>query len=167
MSASHPKSTYQSNMFEYRTRGFFPGMATELRSSGICIEWTRFSLKELCDFQFQWDQEIIGIYYNLCKYYAFKTNTNIPFSFDLDPSHLTDAQLNNNPARFNGDCDVVTIFQFGDHTSGHYVLLKIKHTTNCAFLYDSAYVQGNRIDASWKKKIFAYLKRNNFVNGSC
>ena len=53
MSASHPESTYQLNMFEYETRGFLQGMASELRSSDVCIKWTRFSLKELCLLQLQ------------------------------------------------------------------------------------------------------------------
>ena len=110
-------------------------------------------------FQLQWDQEIIGIYYNLCKYYAFKTSRPTPFSFDLDPCCLIDTQLNDNPAHFNRDCDVVTIFQLGDHTSGHYVLLKIKHAIRHAFLYDSAYVQGNKTYSSWKKTILTYLKK--------
>ena len=57
------------------------------------------------------------------------------------------------------ESDAVTIFQLGNHTSGHYVLLKIKHAIKHAFLYDSAYVQGNRIHTSWKKKILRYLKK--------
>ena len=99
MSVADPQTEDIPLLCNVGRRGNIKGILPELDNRGICVKWTQFSLKQMCSFKLQWDQDIILMYYYLSTYYAVLKNTTSPFKFDLEPCYLSEEQYRESEAQ--------------------------------------------------------------------
>src|SRR5687767_8639585 len=104
-------------------RGSINSVLPQLQHCSFYVEWTQFSLKQMCSIEIQWDKDMILLCYYLYCYYANRNNITSHCMVHVEPSYLIDEVFQNNDNHLNGDCNVVTIFQHGDQISYSYVLL--------------------------------------------
>jgi len=152
------------NLYSFGRSGKIANILPESSRTGICVEWTRFSLKQLCSVDYQWKEEIIHLYYYLCSYYASENNIEVTLQLDLSPCLLTKEEMRDSEPLFGGNCDVAVIMYSGVESPRHYVLFKIDHENHIGYLYDSMSNGQNKINKNLKKQIFDYLKKNKFIH---
>ena len=148
-------------------RGFITTILPELAHHGICVKWTRFSLVQMCSFELQWDKEMILTYYYLSTYYADLKKITCPVNVDLQPCYPSNNLLQGSDGRYNGDCNVVTIFRLDYHRVQHHILFKIYHARKEGVIYDSLAHRKSKVHPKAKKKILDYLTKNKFVRNLC
>jgi len=51
------------NLYTFGRSRKITNILPDSSSTGICVEWTRFSLKQLCSVDYEWKEEIIHLYY--------------------------------------------------------------------------------------------------------
>ena len=90
-------------------RGSINSVLPQLQHCSFCVEWTQFSLKQMCSIEIQWDKDMILLCYYLYSYYANRNNiSNSLCTVHIEPSYLTDEVFQNDDNHLNGDCNVVT-----------------------------------------------------------
>ena len=57
MSNVEPEATEKPNLYTFGQRGQIANILPDSSTTGICIEWTQFSLKQLCSFNVQWKKK--------------------------------------------------------------------------------------------------------------
>ena len=155
------EASEKPNLHTFGRRGQISNILPDSSSTGICIEWTQFSLKQLCSVDFQWKEEIIYLYYYLCSYYVMENNVDVSFQLDLTPCSLTNTEMRENEPLYNGNCDIAVIFYSDKPSPKHYALLKLDHANHSGFIYDSMSNGKAKINKTLKKQIFDYLKKTN------
>ena len=170
MSQSKSILNCQSNclvdLYEHGCRGTI-SQVYQADKLGICVHWTRFSLQALLTIGTQWANKVILTYYYLLKYFAIRKNIEIPFDVDLNLCFVTNKNMLPIDFSYKGEQDLVVVMQSGNHTSGHYLQLKVDHASKCAVVYDSLTRRNSVLDRFWKVKILFYLKRNKYISELC
>ena len=161
MNVAIPQGENTRLLYNVGKKGYIRNILPELQHQGICVKWTRFSLQQMCCIQTQWNKDMILMCYYLYTYYADLKNISCPFKFNLGPCYLSNEQFQESEARFNGDCNIVTIFQSGDVRNNHHVLLKIYHKRRTCVLYDCQAVVNTTLNKQLRNDILFYLKKTN------
>lgn len=131
----------------------------------ICVEWSRFSLKQMCSLELEWNYKMIFLYCTLCLYYVQFIGMNYPVIVDMEPCNKDLQEMKEMAAICHGEHDVVTIFQVQPNST-KYILCTIDHTRKEAYII-CCNDNHRKMSIHLSNCIMIYLKKNGFIQADC